>query len=61
MDKKKVFSRKIRLWDFDKLSSISYANPFGTVTNTNALNPFQIYQMINHTLMVFNEEEERNR
>ena len=61
MDKKKVFSRKIRLWDFDKISSVSYTGQFGSITNTNALNPQQIYQMIKHTLLVFNEEEERNR
>jgi hypothetical protein len=61
MEKKKVYSRKIRLWDFDKISSISYTNPIGTITNTKALNPEQIYQMIKHTLLVFNEEEERNR
>lgn len=61
IDKKKVFSRKIRLWDFDKISSVSYTGQFGSITNTNALNPQQIYQMIKHTLLVFNEEEERNR
>lgn len=61
VDKKKVFSRKIRLWDFDKLNSLSYTNPLGTITTTKALNPEQIYQMIKHTLMVFNEEEERRR
>jgi len=60
-DKKKIYSRKIRLWDFDKVSSITYGNQFGTITNTNALNAEQIYQMIKHTLKVFNEEEERNR
>lgn len=59
-DKKKIYSRKIRLWDFDKVSSITYGNQFGTITNTNALNAEQIYQMIKHTLLVFNEEEERN-
>jgi hypothetical protein len=61
INKKNVYSRKIRLWDFDKLSSISYTSPLGSITNTTALNPQQIYQMIKHTLMVFNEEEERNR
>jgi hypothetical protein len=61
MEKKKVYSRKIRLWDFDKISSVSYTNPLGSITNTKALNPEQIYQMIKHTLLVFNEEEERNR
>lgn len=61
IDKKKVFSRKIRLWDFDKLASISFTSQLGSITNTNALNPQQIYQMIKHTLLVFNEEEERNR
>jgi hypothetical protein len=61
MEKKKVYSRKIRLWDFDKISSISYTNQLGSITNTKALNPEQIYQMIKHTLLVFNEEEERNR
>jgi hypothetical protein len=60
-EKKKIYSRKIRLWDFDKVSSISFTNQFSTVTNTNALNPQQVYQMIHHTLMVFNEEEEKNR
>lgn len=59
--KKKIYSRKIRLWDFDKVSSISFSNQFSTVTNTNALNPEQIYQMIKHTMNVFNEEEEKNR
>lgn len=59
--KKKIYSRKIRLWDFDKVSSISFTNQFSTVTNTNALNPQQIYQMIHHTVMVFNDEEEKNR
>jgi hypothetical protein len=59
--KKKIYSRKIRLWDFDKISSISFTNQFSTVTNTNALNPEQIYQMIKHTMRVFNEEEEKNR
>lgn len=61
IDKKKVYSRKIRLWDFDKISSISYTGQLGSITNTNALNPQQIYEMIKHTLLVFNEEEERNR
>lgn len=61
VDKKQVFSRKIRLWDFDKLNSLSYTNPLGTITTTKALNPEQIYQMIKQTLMVFNEEEERRR
>jgi hypothetical protein len=60
-DKKKIYSRKIRLWDFDKISSVVYTSQFGSVTNTNALNAEQIYQMIKHTLLVFNEEEERNR
>lgn len=60
-DKKKVYSRKIRLWDFDKISSIRYTGQLGSITNTNALNPQQIYEMIKHTLLVFNEEEERNR
>ena len=59
--KKKIYSRKIRLWDFDKISSVSFSNQFTTVTNTNALNPEQIYQMIKHTIMVFNEEQEKNR
>lgn len=59
--KKKIYSRKIRLWDFDKVSSISFSNQFTTVTNTNALNPEQIYQMIKHTMLVFNEEQEKNR
>jgi hypothetical protein len=59
--KKKIYSRKIRLWDFDKVSSVSFSNQFSTVTNTNALNPQQVYQMIHHTMMVFNEEEEKNR
>ncbi len=61
LDKKKIYSRKIRLWDFDKIMSISYTSQLGSVTNTNALNAEQIYQMIKHTLLVFNEEEERNR
>ncbi len=61
IEKKKIYSRKIRLWDFDKVSSISFSNQFTTVTNTNALNPEQIYQMIKHTMMVFNEEAEKNR
>lgn len=61
IEKKKIYSRKIRLWDFDKVSSISFSNQFTTVTNTNALNPEQIYQMIKHTMLVFNEEEEKNR
>jgi hypothetical protein len=59
--KKKIYSRKIRLWDFDKISSVSFSNQFTTVTNTNALNPEQIYQMIKHTMLVFNEEQEKNR
>ena len=61
LDKKKIYSRKIRLWDFDKISSVVFTSQFGSVTNTNALNAEQIYQMIKHTLLVFNEEEERNR
>jgi hypothetical protein len=60
-EKKKIYSRKIRLWDFDKVRSISFTNQFSTVTNTNALNPQQVYDMIHHTLMVFNEETEKNR
>lgn len=60
-DKKKIYSRKIRLWDFDKVNSISFNNQFSTVTNTEALTPQQVYQMIHHTMMVFNEEEEKNR
>ena len=61
LEKKKIYSRKIRLWDFDKISSVVYTSQFGSVTNTNALNAEQIYQMIKHTLLVFNEQEERNR
>jgi hypothetical protein len=61
LDKKKIYSRKIRLWDFDKITSISYTSQLGSITNTNALNAEQIYQMIKHTLLVFNEQEERNR
>jgi hypothetical protein len=59
--KKKIYSKKIRLFDFEKISSIQFTNPLLTVTNTNALNADQIYQMIKHTILVFNEEAERNR
>lgn len=59
--KKKIYSRKIRLWDFDKVSSLSFSNQITTVTQTNALTSEQIYQMIRHTIRVFNEQEERNR
>lgn len=59
--KKKIYSRKIRLWDFDKVSSLSFSNTVTTVTTTKALSSDQIYQMIQHTIRVFNEQEERNR
>lgn len=59
--KKKVYSRKIRLWDFDKINSVQITNQFSTITQTNALNSEQIYQMIRHTIRVFNEEEEKRR
>ncbi|MFM6935631.1 MAG: hypothetical protein ACKOXP_09315 [Flavobacteriales bacterium] len=61
IEKKKVYSKKIRLWDFEKIRSIQFSTPLTTVTNTNALNADQIYQMIKHTILVFNEEAERNR
>jgi hypothetical protein len=61
VEKKKIYSKKIRLFDFEKISSIQFTNPLLTVTNTNALNADQIYQMIKHTFLVFNEEAERNR
>jgi hypothetical protein len=59
--RKKIYSRKIRLWDFDKISSLQFSNAITTVTQTNALTSEQIYQMIKHTIRVFNDEEERNR
>lgn len=61
VEKRKVFSRKIRLFDFEKINSIQFTNPLATITNTKALNPDQIYQMIKHTILVFNEEAEKNK
>ena len=58
--KKRIYSKKIRLWDFDLIRSVQYSNQITTITQTNALNSEQIYQMIKHTIRVFNEEEERN-